>query len=78
MNSEYTITERGQITLPKDLRDRLGLRPGMEIRFLLSKDGILIQKAINPDKDPFREVFGVIKDGQRTDGYLAKIRGKVE
>ncbi len=78
MNSEYTITERGQITLPKELRDRLGLRPGTEIRFLPSKDGILIQKAINPDKDPFGEVFGIIKDGQRTDGYLAKIRGKVE
>lgn len=41
MLSSMKIGERGQVTIPKPLRDRLGLRPGSEVRFILM-DGHLI------------------------------------
>ncbi len=36
---EATVTSKGQITLPKTLRDRLGLRRGSRIRFRLAPRG---------------------------------------
>jgi len=37
--SEARMTSKGQITVPKDVRLKLGLRPGDRIRFLLEADG---------------------------------------
>lgn len=79
MNTESVISERGQVTLPKELRDRLGLRPGMVVSFVPSTRGILIQRAAPPQgKHPLEELFGILKDGVGTDDYLHQIRGKVE
>lgn len=77
MNTESVITERGQITLPKELRDRLGLKPGTTVQFKATGKGILIQKG-SREGNPFQEVFGIIHDRQSTDDYLRKVRGKVE
>ena len=33
-----TVTDKGQITLPKALRDRLGIRPGSKVEFSLQSD----------------------------------------
>ena len=35
------ITSKGQVTLPKPIRDRLHLKPGDKIDFLLEDDGCL-------------------------------------
>ena len=29
------VTEKGQVTIPKHIRDRLGIRPGSEVEFRL-------------------------------------------
>ncbi len=34
-----TITSKGQVTLPKPIRDRLHLRPGDKIDFIMDADG---------------------------------------
>ena len=34
MGAKATVTSKGQITLPKDVRDRHGLKPGDSIEFL--------------------------------------------
>jgi AbrB family looped-hinge helix DNA binding protein len=36
---EATVTSKGQVTLPKRLRERLGLKQGSRIRFRLEADG---------------------------------------
>ncbi len=38
---EATVTSKGQVTLPKALRERLGLRQGSRIRFRLDERGRL-------------------------------------
>ena len=38
---QATITSKGQVTLPKPVRDRLRLRPGDKIDFILEEDGCL-------------------------------------
>lgn len=36
---ESTITVKGQTTLPKDVRQALGLQPGDRVRYLILDDG---------------------------------------
>lgn len=38
------VTEKGQVTIPKELRDQLGIGAGTEVRFDRSDDGILLRK----------------------------------
>lgn len=39
---ESTVTAKGQTTLPKDVRDLLGLQPGDRIRYLVTGDTVRI------------------------------------
>ena len=36
-----TVTDKGQVTLPKALRERLGIRPGSKVEFTLQGDDSL-------------------------------------
>ncbi|HLZ08289.1 MAG TPA: AbrB/MazE/SpoVT family DNA-binding domain-containing protein [Chloroflexota bacterium] len=39
-----TVTTKGQVTLPKKLRDAIGLKPGSEVEFELDGGRILVRK----------------------------------
>lgn len=39
------ITSKGQVTIPKDVRDRHGLLPGTEVRFIDDGDEVRLVKA---------------------------------
>lgn len=41
-----TVTEKGQVTLPKAIRDRLGIRPGMRLDFEVMADNTLQAKML--------------------------------
>ena len=45
------VTEKGQITIPKHLRDALGIGAGTEIEFERRKDTIVVRKS---DRGPSR------------------------
>jgi antitoxin PrlF len=38
------ITSKGQVTIPKDIRDEHGLFPGTEIEFLVEKGKVTVRK----------------------------------
>ncbi len=38
------IGERGQVTIPKDLRERFGLKPETEVEFQVVNNSILLRK----------------------------------
>lgn len=42
---EATVSRQGQVTLPKELRERLGLRAGGKLRFTLEEDGRVVASA---------------------------------
>ena len=39
MKHESNLTSKGQVTIPKDIRDALGLAPGKPVRFEMDADG---------------------------------------
>jgi antitoxin PrlF len=39
---ESTITSKGQATIPKSIREHLGLKPGDRIKFFLHPDGSVV------------------------------------
>jgi len=60
--SEATMTSKGQITVPKDVRLKLGLRPGDRIRFLLEADGCV---RLMPAKRDVSELIGILPEPKR-------------
>lgn len=40
-----TMTSKGQITIPKDVRQALGLRPGVTVSFTRNADGDYVMRA---------------------------------
>ncbi len=38
-----TVTSKGQVTIPKKVRERLGLRPGDELEFIIEGDRVQIR-----------------------------------
>jgi AbrB family looped-hinge helix DNA binding protein len=44
MSETTRITEKGQATIPKHLREKYNLEPGDEVVWLESEDGIVVRK----------------------------------
>ena len=53
-----TVTSKGQITLPKEIRERLGVRAGDRVRFRETADGSVV---VEPETGDLMELFGVLK-----------------
>lgn len=41
----HKVGPKGQVVIPKHMRDALGLRPGDEVDFALSDSGVLVEPA---------------------------------
>jgi AbrB family looped-hinge helix DNA binding protein len=42
------ITSKGQVTIPMEIRERLGLLPNTEVEFAIDRDAVRITKAARP------------------------------
>lgn len=40
-----TLNSKGQVALPREIRDRLGLKPGDKVNFTLLSDGSVVLRA---------------------------------
>ncbi len=69
------VTSKGQITLPKRIRERLGVRPGEYVGFEEKDSLLVINKVVT--KSPFDKWVGTLKHlrGQRSDDLLKESRG---
>ena len=76
------VGERGQVTIPKKLRDRFGIKSKSPVVFELREDGIMIKPAMTIMVREFSDDFikdiakaDRLKEGERKD-ILAKWKGR--
>lgn len=66
------VAERGRVTIPKKLRERLGITPGTVLEFS-TKDGRLV--AVKTDlRDPVDQACGSLGQSRRTDSIVEHLR----
>jgi AbrB family looped-hinge helix DNA binding protein len=69
-----TVSEKGQVTIPKPLRTVLGIRPGSVLEFE-AEAGRLVARKSSP-RDAFDEVYGSLAMEEPVDAFLERIRGR--
>jgi antitoxin PrlF len=47
MDTDSTLTSKGQTTIPKSIRDRLGMKVGDRMTFTLMPDGVVLMRVKN-------------------------------
>jgi len=67
------ISGKGQVTIPKVLRDRLGLAPGQVLDFRERKGRLIAEKL--PLQDTVASVYGILQLGRRTNSVMKELRG---
>lgn len=74
-----TVTTKGQVTIPKPVRDRLGIKPGNRVEFELAPDGrvILVKLGTRQRRSRFEALRGRAGKGLTTDEIMALTRGEV-
>ena len=70
------VSQKGQITIPKSLRDELGIRVGMELEFT-TEEGRLVGAKVEPE-DAILSVTGIADAQVDVDKYLDRVRGSRE
>ena len=60
--SEATMTSKGQITVPKEVRVKLGLKAGDRVRFIVEDDGRVL---LLPAKRDISELVGILPKPKR-------------
>lgn len=71
---DVTLAERGQIVIPKEARDALGLKAGARLQLRIEGGRILIEKKVQLDLS--RWVGSALDDGLSTGQALAELRGR--
>jgi AbrB family looped-hinge helix DNA binding protein len=71
---EVTLAERGQIVIPKEAREAMGLKPGAKLQIRLKDGRLVIEKKVALDLR--RWVGKAIDDGLTTYEALSELRGR--
>ena len=72
---EATVAERGQISLPKAVRDALGLTKGTQLKVELSGSSIILRKNVDDALSRLRGRFK-LPAGVSTDDVMRELRGR--
>lgn len=83
MSTTHTLTSKGQVTIPKRIRETLGLSPGSQVAFEVNdRGGIEIRKAGTAGgpkrtrgKDRFERARGRATVKWNTDELMRLLRG---
>jgi AbrB family looped-hinge helix DNA binding protein len=80
MNPSSTISSKGQVTVPVEVRHRLGLREGDRVEFV-SEDGRTFLRPLRNDDNPFEAFIGALpafKTKEEINAWLRELRGHDE
>jgi AbrB family looped-hinge helix DNA binding protein len=67
------VSDKGRLTIPRALRQRLGIRPGDVLDLHEQRGRLVARKAAAGD--PVDELYGILKLGQPTDRLIRALRG---
>jgi antitoxin PrlF len=72
---EATLAERGQVVIPKAIRDQLGLTPGVLLTFAVEGGKLVIRKKVD---DAFSRARGILKlePGESVESIMRELRGR--
>ncbi|MGM9479897.1 AbrB/MazE/SpoVT family DNA-binding domain-containing protein [Roseateles sp. NT4] len=73
---EATVAERGQITLPKAVRDALGLTKGTTLKVELDGGRIILRKNVDDALAKLRGRFKLAEGFTSTDDAMRALRGR--
>ena len=65
---EATITSKGQVTLPSELRKRLGLQKGSRIRFSIPTSGPV---QVEPVRYELEDLWRIADEGPKPTGVMS-------
>jgi antitoxin PrlF len=68
------VSEKGQITIPKPLRMRLGIRKGQVLEVSENRGRVVLAK--KDVQSPFDRAYGILKLGRTTDEIMEELRGR--
>lgn len=68
------VSDKGQVTIPKAVRTKLGLRPGTVLEFEADRGRLIGRKA--SARDVVDELYGSLKMDEPVDDYIERIRGR--
>jgi AbrB family looped-hinge helix DNA binding protein len=71
---DITLAARGQIVIPKEARDALGLKPGARLQLWVEGGRLLIEKRVQLDLS--RWIGKAVPDGLSTAQALSELRGR--
>jgi len=58
MKNSSTISSKGQITVPQEIRKRLGLEPGDRVEFVV-EEGRTVLRPARSEANPFEKLIGL-------------------
>ncbi len=70
------VSEKGQVTIPKPLRDRLGIKAGQELEFVEERGRLVATKASTTDA--VENVYGILQLDASTDDLVTRLRGDAD
>ncbi|KRQ97833.1 AbrB/MazE/SpoVT family DNA-binding domain-containing protein [Bradyrhizobium valentinum] len=72
-----TVTSKGQVTIPKPVREHLGIAPGSQVEFRRATDGSIVIEKVEATREPSRlaKLVGISGPGPSTDEIMAITRG---
>jgi antitoxin PrlF len=72
------VTVKGQVTIPKSVRDALGIVPGSQVEFVPNQDGEFVLRRARqmPEPHPFDRLLAILEPGPSTDEVMALTRGE--
>ena len=69
------ISESGQITIPKRLRDQFGMHENVEVEITPTERGLLIQRRTAAEH-PVERISGIHDGALNVNEYIEEIRGR--
>ena len=67
------VAARGQVTIPQNLRQQLGIRSGTVLDFRIKNGQLIATKAEH--LDPIDKIFGCLGQTVDTDSFMHELRG---